>query len=43
MLTPGRRRGYVLHFAGAKQATTRLDRIEKHRARILVGKGMHDR
>ncbi|MBV7393352.1 YdeI/OmpD-associated family protein [Mameliella sediminis] len=42
-LTPGRRRGYLLYFTGAKQATTRAARIEKHRLRILVGKGMHDR
>ncbi|MFM7700901.1 MAG: YdeI/OmpD-associated family protein, partial [Bacteroidota bacterium] len=27
-LTPGRRRGYLLHFAGASQAATRLRRIQ---------------
>ncbi|MBB6179426.1 YdeI/OmpD-associated family protein [Pseudorhizobium flavum] len=42
-LTPGRRRGYVLHFSQAKQSQTRRARIEKHRSRILAGKGMHDR
>lgn len=42
-LTPGRQRGYVLHFSQAKQSSTRLSRIEKHRPRILVGKGLHDR
>lgn len=42
-LTPGRRRGYVLHVSGAKQAATRAARIEKHAARILAGKGMDDR
>jgi len=42
-LTPGRQRGYVLHFAGAKQSTTRTSRIEKCIPRILAGKGMHDR
>ncbi len=42
-LTPGRRRGWALHVAGAKQAGTRRDRIEKARPRILEGKGMHDR
>lgn len=42
-LTPGRRRGYVLYFSGAKQSKTRAVRIEKHRVRILAGKGMHDR
>ena len=42
-LTPGRRRGYVLHFTGAKQSKTRTARIEKCIARILAGKGMSDR
>ena len=42
-LTPGRQRGYVLHFAGAKQSETRAARIEKHRARIMAGKGIADR
>lgn len=42
-LTPGRQRGYILHFAGAKQPATRAARIEKHRARIFEGLGMHDR
>ena len=42
-LTPGRQRGYLLHFGGAKQAATRAARIEKHASRILAGKGMHDR
>lgn len=42
-LTPGRRRGYVIHFSGAKQSSTRSARIERHLPRILAGKGMHDR
>ena len=42
-LTPGRRRGYVLHFSQAKQAATRTSRIEKATPHILAGKGMHDR
>lgn len=42
-LTPGRQRGYVIHIAGAKQSRTRRNRIEKHRQRILAGKGLHDR
>lgn len=42
-LTPGRRRGYVLHFAGAKQSSTRAARIERCTPKILAGKGMHDR
>ena len=41
-LTPGRQRGYLLHFAGAKQASTRVARIEKHVPRILAGKGLDD-
>jgi uncharacterized protein YdeI (YjbR/CyaY-like superfamily) len=42
-LTPGRRREYNLYFSGAKQATTREARIEKHAQRILDGKGLRDR
>ncbi|SLN49056.1 hypothetical protein AQS8620_02079 [Aquimixticola soesokkakensis] len=42
-LTPGRRRGYVLHISQAKQAATREARIDKHFHRILDGKGLHDR
>ena len=42
-LTPGRQRGYNLFFTGAKQSRTRIARIERHMARILEGKGMHDR
>jgi len=42
-LTPGRRRAYLLHFTGAKQAKTRIARIEKWIPRILAGKGMDDR
>ena len=41
-LTPGRQRGYVLHFSGAKQASTRVSRIEKYKNRIFDGKGFHD-
>ena len=42
-LTPGRQRGYVLHFSGAKQSKTRVARIEKYQRKILDGKGFHDR
>lgn len=42
-LTPGRQRGYNIHIKGAKQARTRVARIDKCRARILAGKGFHDR
>jgi uncharacterized protein YdeI (YjbR/CyaY-like superfamily) len=41
-LTPGRRRGWLLHFNGAKQSKTRVARIERGRPRILEGFGMHD-
>ena len=42
-LTPGRRRGYVVIVSQAKQSATRTGRIEKNRARILDGEGIHDR
>jgi uncharacterized protein YdeI (YjbR/CyaY-like superfamily) len=41
-LTPGRQRGYLLFFTGAKQEATRIARIEKSAARILAGKGLTD-
>lgn len=41
-LTPGRQRGYLLHFGSAKQSATREARIEKHMDRILAGKGLDD-
>ena len=42
-LTPGRQRGYILYFSGAKQSETRTSRIEKCIPKILEGKGFHDR
>ena len=42
-LTPGRQRGYLLHFAGAKQSATRAARIEKYRDKIFDGIGFNDR
>lgn len=42
-LTPGRQRGYILHFSGAKQSKTRERRIEKYIPKILDGRGLHDR
>lgn len=42
-LTPGRKRGYILHFTQAKQAATRVSRIQKLIPKILDGKGFHDR
>jgi uncharacterized protein YdeI (YjbR/CyaY-like superfamily) len=41
-LTPGRHRGYVLYFSGAKQSKTRESRIEKCVPRILNGEGLND-
>ena len=41
-LTPGRQKGYLLHFAGAKQSVTRAARVEKHAPRILRGLGLND-
>ena len=39
---PGRRRGWLLHFSGAKQSGTRIARIERATPRIMEGFGMHD-
>lgn len=41
-LTPGRQRGYLIHFTGAKQSPTRLSRIDKCVPKIFAGKGMLD-
>jgi uncharacterized protein YdeI (YjbR/CyaY-like superfamily) len=41
-LTPGRQKGYLLHFAGAKQSATRSARVEKQAPRILKGLGLDD-
>jgi len=41
-LTPGRQRGYLLHFSAPKQSKTRESRIEKRIPRILNGKGLND-
>jgi uncharacterized protein YdeI (YjbR/CyaY-like superfamily) len=41
-LTPGRQKGYLLHFAAAKQSATRTARVEKHTPRILQGLGLDD-
>lgn len=41
-LTPGRQRAYLLHFSSAKQAKTRIARIEKAMPGILAGKGLDD-
>lgn len=42
-LTPGRQKGYLFHFNGAKQSATRASRIEKCVPKIMEGKGWNDR
>jgi len=41
-LTPGRQKGYLLHFTQAKQSKTKLLRIEKYKQQILDGFGIRD-
>ncbi len=41
-LTPGRQRGYLLHFSSAKQSATREARIKKYAPKIMSGKGFDD-
>ncbi len=41
-LTPGRQKGYLLHFSAAKQSATRAARVEKQAPRILKGLGLED-
>ena len=42
VLTPGRQKGYLLHFGGAKQSATRTARVARHIPRILKGLGLDD-
>lgn len=42
-LTPGRKKGYLLHFSGAKKSETRERRIERCRPTVLQGKGFNER
>nr|WP_294791154.1 YdeI/OmpD-associated family protein [uncultured Mucilaginibacter sp.] len=42
VLTPGRQKGYLLHFSSAKQSKTREARIEKSIPQIMNGKGLDD-
>ncbi len=42
VLTPGRKRGYLLYFSAAKQSKTRLARVEKSIPQILLGKGLNE-
>lgn len=41
-LTPGRQRGFILHYTQAKQTATRINRIEKSKTAVLLGKGMNE-
>jgi uncharacterized protein YdeI (YjbR/CyaY-like superfamily) len=41
-LTPGRQRGYLLHFSSPKQSKTRESRIKKWIPQIRNGKGLAD-
>ncbi|MEQ9427046.1 MAG: YdeI/OmpD-associated family protein [Cyclobacteriaceae bacterium] len=41
-LTPGRQRGYIIHFSQPKQSQTRIKRIQKCIPKIMNGEGMHD-
>ncbi len=42
-LSPGRQRGYIMHFSDAKRSKTRTARIERCRQKILDGKGLRER
>ena len=42
-LTRGRQKSYVIAIGGAKQAETRVKRVEKYRDKIIAGKGAMDR
>jgi uncharacterized protein YdeI (YjbR/CyaY-like superfamily) len=42
-LTPGRQRGYLYHFAAAKQSATRVARIKKAMPAIFEGRGFLER
>lgn len=42
-LTPGRRKSYIFHVSGAKQATTRAVRAQKCVPMILSGRGFNER
>jgi uncharacterized protein YdeI (YjbR/CyaY-like superfamily) len=42
-LTPGRRKSYIFHVSGAKQAKTRAARAEKCVPVILSGRGFNER
>ncbi len=41
-LTPGKQRGYILHFSQPKQSASKISRIEKCIPKIMNGEGFHD-
>lgn len=41
-LTPGRRKSYIFHIAGAKQAKTRVERAKRCIPMILSGRGFNE-
>jgi uncharacterized protein YdeI (YjbR/CyaY-like superfamily) len=41
-LTPGKQRGFLIHFNQPKQSATRVSRIEKCAEKILRGEGLND-
>lgn len=41
-LTPGRKRSWCLHINAAKQVQTRINRVSKARAAVLIGKGYNE-
>ena len=41
-LTPGRKRGFNIHFGKAKKSATRVSRIEAALPRIMAGKGIFE-
>lgn len=42
-LTPGRQRGYIIHFSQPKQSQTRMGRIEKYKQQIFNGVRLNDK
>jgi uncharacterized protein YdeI (YjbR/CyaY-like superfamily) len=42
-LTPGRQRGYIIHFSQPKRSQTRVGRIEKYKEQIFNGVGLNDK
>ena len=41
-LTPGRQKGYIIHYSSAKQSATRISRILKSKEAIFQGKGLNE-